>query len=87
MLKLILWNGATTKDAWNEKSPEFVDDFKPEDRVILCTEVQVTYRDHIKVTLPDDGEGDDLLELFWSGDQFIEYDGCFFGDFTVQVEP
>lgn len=78
---LRLFNGATTKEAWNPDSPEFIDDWKPEELDIKCHSVQVTYGCHIKVEV--DGE-DSRLEFFWTNDGFIEHNGVFYGDFIVE---
>jgi hypothetical protein len=79
MLIFRLFNGASTKEAWNPKSKEFIDDWKPEELSIGCLSVQVTYGDHIKVDT-----GNDLLEFFWDEDNFIEHNGVFYGDFLVE---
>jgi len=76
-----LFNGAKTKEAWNPESPEFIDDWKPEEHTIKCDAVQVTYCDHVKVIA-----GDDLIEFHWDKDGFIEHNGVFYGDFIVDVD-
>jgi len=79
-LILRLFNGSRTKESWDPASPAFIDDWKPEELVITCSSVQVTYGDHVKVEI--DGR-DDRLELLWSHDGFLEHDGVFYGDFIV----
>jgi hypothetical protein len=73
-----LFNGAKTKEAWNPNSPEFIDDWKPEELVIKCDAVQMTYGSHVKVHVDDD-----MIEFFWDKDGFIEHNGVFYGDFIV----
>jgi len=80
-MKLHLWNGSKTKKAWDMTSPEFIDDFKPEEAFIQCDAVQVTYGMHIKVHLKQKR----ILELFWD-DDLVEHEGVFYGDFTVGDE-
>jgi hypothetical protein len=75
-----LFNGAKTREAWNPKSAEFVDDWKPESLTLECEAVQVTYGSHIHVH-SDDG----FTEFFWTDDGFIEHDGVFYGDFIVDA--
>lgn len=77
-MTLRLFNGAKTKEAWNPDSPEFIDDWKPEELVIKCDAVQMTYGSHVKVRVDDD-----RIEFFWDQDGFIEHDGVFYGDFIV----
>lgn len=77
-LTLRLFNGAKTKEAWNPKSIHFIDDWKPEEHIVDCSAVQVTYGDHIKVETEKD-----RLEFYWDQDGFIEHDGVFYGDFIV----
>ena len=77
-MKVTLYNGAKSKNAWNEDSPEFIDDCKPERTELQADFVQVTYGDHIKI-----GTRGHRLELFWH-DGFIHHDGIFYGDFLVE---
>ena len=77
-MKLHLYNGSKTKKAWDETSPHFIDDWKPEEKYIKCDAVQVTYRMHIKVYLKQE----QILELFWDGD-LVKHEGVFYGDFSV----
>ena len=77
-----LFNGAKTKEAWNPDSPDFVDDWKPEELTIECEAVQVTYGHHVKLVV-----GDDMVDFHWSEDGFIEHNGVFYGDFIVENEP
>jgi hypothetical protein len=79
---LELYNGATTKEAWDEHSPHFIDDWKPETRKVLCEWVQVTYRDTVRCE-PVGVHSELYLE--WDDDGFLEYDGCYFGDLSVGV--
>lgn len=78
---LRLFNGSKTKESWNENSPEFIDDWKPEEKLIPCDSVQITYRDHIKVySEKDNGH---ILDLYWTPDYFIEHEGVFYGDIDI----
>ena len=77
-MKLHLYNGSNKKEAWDETSPHFIDDWKPEEKYRKCDAVQVTYRMHIKVYLKQE----QILELFWDGD-LVKHEGVFYGDFTV----
>lgn len=79
---LRLTNGAKTREAWNPNSPEFIDDWKPEEVELNVNSVRITYGDHIKVCLVNN----ELLELFWDpGYNDIEYEGVFYGD--LDLEP
>ena len=78
MVNLRLFNGAKTREAWNPESPEFIDDWKPEERVIKCDSVQLTYGCDLKVYRDDDVQCLDL-----TSDGFIKYRGVFYGDFEV----
>jgi hypothetical protein len=78
-MEIHLFNGAKTKDAWNEDSPHFIDDWKPESKTIKCDEVQVTYGQHLKVYL----NSERIMDLFWD-DDLIEHEGIFYGDFIVR---
>ena len=73
-----LFNGAKTKEAWNPNSPEFIDDWKPEELVIKCDAVSVTYGGHVKVYVDDD-----MTDFHWDKDGFIEHNGVFYGDFIA----
>lgn len=77
---LKLFNGAKTKEAWNEDSPEFIDDWKPEERDITgLAHVQVTYGCHVKL-MYEDGE---RREDFGFEDDLLVCDGVYYGDFMV----
>lgn len=79
MMKLILWNGARTQQAWNPKSKFYVDDIKPHERTIECTRVQVTYGCDLKWYDVDDVQ----YSVPIRSDGFIRLDGVFYGDFSV----
>lgn len=82
-LILNLFNGAKTTSAWDESSPDFVDDWKPETRQIPCSLVQVTYGTHIKVY---DKDGTMVHEMQWgleADPDLILFDGIYYGDFEV----
>lgn len=81
MINIHLFNGAKTKDAWDENSPEFIDGWKPESRDIVADDIQITYRDHIKIYHSNDR----VVDLFWSEDGYIELDGVFYGDVSIQA--
>jgi hypothetical protein len=78
MVKLRLFNGAKTREAWNPDSPKFIDNWKPEERVIKCDSVQLTYGCDLKVY-----QGDDVQYLELTIDGFVKYRGVFYGDFEV----
>jgi hypothetical protein len=82
MVRLNLYNGSTTKEAWNPNSPEFVDDWKPEERVILCDSVQLTYGNHLKIYFSDGHVDDYPIDE----DGFLVVDKVFYGDFLVEKE-
>lgn len=79
---LTLWNGAETKSAWDCNSPDFIDDFKPLELKLPCDSVQITYRDHIKIYKDDE----EVLDLLWDNDGYIEHDGVYYGDFTISED-
>jgi hypothetical protein len=77
MITLYLFNGARTKEAWNETSPEFIDDRKPEELEIVAEMVQVTYASRVTVMNGSD-------ERFYDfDDNLLLVDGVYYGDFTV----
>lgn len=76
------YNGSKTKEAWDENSPHFIDDWKPESCDIECDMAQITYRDHVKIY---DKEGADILSIFWSDDGFLEHDGVYYGDVSISA--
>ncbi len=78
---MYLYNGAKTEAAWDSNSPEFVDDWKPEERQIEADAVQVTYGCHVKVYI-----GDELIDFWWGKNGLIFYEGVFYGDFTVSAK-
>ena len=77
-MKLHLFNGAKTKTAWDSDSPDFIDNWKPEEKTIKCDLVQVTYGEHLRVILKEE----EILSIFWK-DDLIEHEGVFYGDFIV----
>lgn len=84
MIELYLFNGAATRNAWNPKSPEFIDDWKPEERTITADHVQVTYA--TSVTLREWDGGPELVYLFDEDDPgLLVVDGAFYGDFTIRA--
>ena len=76
------FNGAKTKSAWDAESPDFIDDWKPEERSIRCQGVQITHGCHIKMRGYLD---DDTLDLWYEGD-FVVFDGVFYGDFEITCD-
>lgn len=80
MVRLQLYNGSKTKEAWNPESPEFIDDWKPEECVIKAKAVQVTYGSHVNVYFANGQE----LYLGYDGEGFLEYEGVFYGDLIVE---
>lgn len=80
LVKVRLFNGAKTKQAWNPESPNFVDDWKPDETEILAESFQITYGHHMKIWIPED-----MIELSWDSDGFIEYEGVFYGDVEVSA--
>ena len=81
MVKLKLYNGSRTKEAWNADSPEFIDDWKPEEREFVVKTVQITYGFHLKA-YPEGPDGD-VMEMYWDEEGFLHHDECFFGDMEV----
>jgi hypothetical protein len=81
-MQVNFFNGAKTPDAWDPKSPAYIDDWKPESQVVDCAGVQVTYGAHLKLFMHD-GE---VKDFFWSEKGLIELDGVFYGDFSIVVE-
>lgn len=79
-----LFNGAKTRAAWDESSPEFIDDWKPEERKIPCSAVQVTYGTCVHLY---DSNANMLLELAWTAEDpdLLYLDGVWYGDFQVVV--
>lgn len=83
-IKLVLFNGSKTREAWNPESPEFIDDWKPEEREIEAHHVQVTYA--TTVTLRDDIDGNETVYEFNSEDPgLLVVDGVFYGDFSIMA--
>jgi hypothetical protein len=82
MVKLHLWNGSATKEAWDENSPLYVDDCKPEQRDIYGEFVQVTYGAVVRVI-----NGSDERNFSFDKDDhdLLLVDGIYYGDFIVEA--
>lgn len=89
MVDIHFFNGARTKSAWDDTSPDFIDDWKPEERTIRCERVQVTYGKHIKMYGVVDrraaGEWIDLVDLWFDG-SLVPFEGVFYGDFIIAAD-
>lgn len=79
-MKVILHNGAKLKECFDPCSDYFIDDWKPESRIIICTAIRITYAtamiiytDENEVSYPFD---EDLLCV----------DGIYYGDIVVEAE-
>jgi hypothetical protein len=75
---LQLFNGATTKQAWNPDSPHFIDSWKPESMEVECDSVTVKFGTHITAEI-----GDEANDYYISDDGLIEHDGVFYGSFAI----
>lgn len=75
---LQLFNGATTKQAWNPDSPHFIDSWKPESMEVECDSVTVKFGTHITAQI-----GDDSNDYYISDDGLIEHEGVFYGSFAI----
>ncbi|MGN6186853.1 MAG: hypothetical protein ACTHQM_24730 [Thermoanaerobaculia bacterium] len=78
-LRLVLYNGSHTLDAWDPNSPAFIDDWKPKNRVIECDAVVMTYRAHLRV-FRDDVD----TEYEFTSDGILFVDGIYYGDFSIE---
>lgn len=87
-LQIRLWNGATTRDAWNPDSPEFIDDFKKEERLLHAASVRVTYGSRIQMEDVDEFPDEKPFQVEWDDeDNLIELDGVFYGDIEIRPAP
>jgi hypothetical protein len=77
-----LFNGAATPEAWNPKSPHFVDGWKPEERLIECDGLSVTYGGGPRLFK----DGDIMLWLEYDTNGLLMHDGLYFGDWEVITE-
>ena len=86
-IKISFFNGATSKSAWDPESPAFIDDWKPENRIVRCESVQVTYCQHLRLfgVVGDDGRKADVVEI-WADDDLFVFDGVYYGDFNITCE-
>lgn len=78
-LHLVLYNGSHTRDAWNPASADFIDDWKPERRIIDCDAVVITYGEEARV-IRDSEE----VEYPFTDDGFLFVDGVYYGDLSIE---
>ena len=79
MIQVRLFNGSKTRVAYNPESPEFIDDWKPEERFLLADWVVLTYGGTLRIGLPND----DVLHLVWYDDGLMHYDKVYCGDVSI----
>ena len=81
---LQLFNGATTKQAWNPESPHFIDGWKPESMEVECDWVTVKFGTHITAAIRNNfNDFIDFKDYYISDDGLIEHDGFFYGSFAI----
>jgi len=86
-IKIHFYNGAKTKAAWDPESPDFVDDWKPEERTVKCDDLALTFSQHLRLfgVVGEDGQKAEEVEI-WTDDDLFAFDGVFYGDFAITCE-
>ena len=85
MIRVRFFNGAKTKSAWDPKSPEFIDDCKPEERTVECDGVALTYCQHLRLSgVVGENDQEPTLEVeIWEDNELFFFDGVFYGDVEI----
>jgi len=83
-IRVHFFNGAKTKTKWDPESPEFMDDWKPQERTVECDSTSLTYCQHLRLfgVVGEDGQKVEEVEI-WRDDDLFAFDGVLYGDVTI----
>jgi len=86
-IRVRFFNGAKTKSAWDPASPDFIDDWKPEERTVECDDLTLVYSQHLRLfgVVGEDGQREEVVEL-WTDDDLFAFDGVFYGDLSITAD-
>ena len=84
MVIVRFFNGARSKTAWDSNHPEWIDGWKPEERIIECDSINLTYLTHLRL---HGVEGEDEEEIdIWTEDGLFKLDGVYYGDIQIEKD-